>query len=379
MNKILYLLLTLVLLSVSASYAQEGLVDSYLVTSQNDTLRGSIKLKGDSLLILKTRGIKESYTVDNTKTVLTEGKKYTVENVVGDKKFLQEIVTGYMSLYRFKNFTTREKFFLKENDSIYVVTENNYPGLINFFLSTCPQGSGLTAKRISRQYKYNLKSMIEFVTNYNSCKGNLNDQVIRYQPEKDRYDIILNTGLDIHQLKINGKNEDYSGASSGNSVGYAMGLSFGLTNKAEFSIRPGIRYTFREGSFTKLPVDINSYTSVDIDFKLRYIEVPVMFRYTFTQKYIRPFISLGPYVGIPLFSQVKRTPYRFSYPDNFEKEANKMGISYGYAGGAGVYFPKILRGLEVQVNAEKSFYEHDYDLEGLQNTSFKVMFGFTLN
>ncbi|WP_242921630.1 outer membrane beta-barrel protein [Pontibacter liquoris] len=382
MSKTAKLLILLIFATVTVTYGQQAKLKEgdYIVTIQNDTLNGEVRFKNDTLLLFKNAAAANiKYTPDKLKAAQADGNSFTVKQVLGRSKFLQEVVTGYLSLYRFQSVKAGERFFLGRNDTIFVVTPKNIHGIIGFYLKDCPQEKDISVEVIKKLYKYNLKDLISFVSYYNLCKGYQDEQVIKYSPEKTHFKTALSIGLESYRLKLGDKNEDYPGLDFGNKASFVAAMAVSLGKETGFSVRSGLQFTHKEGAAKSLPYPLNNSTSVDVDFSASFLEAPLLFRYTFAGKGIRPYVSFGPHAGVALQSNIQRTPHGFTYTDSYEQKASKLGLSYGVVGNAGVYFPQVFKGMEVEIRADKSNYEHGYDLSDLQSASLQLLVGFYLN
>lgn len=371
----------LLLLTTAYSYGQNRAKQGYIITSQNDTLRGELRFKSDSLLLFKAVGAAaiEEYQPDNVKAAYKDGKTYTTENVLGKNKFLQEVITGHLNLYMFKEGEVAERFFLKRNDTVVVVTQMNSAGVLAYYLRQCEDEKDLVSHKNQKRFKYNLNGLTELVTYYNSCQGYEKEQVIKYMPEKFQFKPVLYAGLDMHELKFGENDKHNPGASFGNKQGFVVGATSRVLGKdTGLSLWPAIQFSHKEG-FAKLTgVGPNSFTSVDMDISANFIEAPILLRYTFGGNNIRPFVTVGPHVGMAFFSTIEREPYGFVYKNEYEKRASNMGVKYGASAGAGIYFPNILKGMELEFRAEKSYYEGEFDTPYLESTAMQAKLGFYL-
>ncbi len=354
-------------------------MEGYIVTIQNDTLRGKVAIKNDSLLLFENSQFKkELYTPSTIKAAFTDGKYFSVHGIMGHDKYFQEIITGYLSLYRQKYANTKENFFLKRNDTLFVVTPTNFLSFVSYLSAECKTGDSLSNKNSKQQYKYTLNDLSEFVDYYNTCTGHKANQVISYVPEKFSVKPVINLALDAHQFRLGNSNKYNSGGTFGHTLGFAAGISAKLLGKdIGFALQPGLQFIHREGEAT-LKVPLNSFTTVDANISSNFLQLPVLIRYSFASKGYRPYLSFGPHVGTAFKSQIKRTPHGFTYNDTFDEPGSNIELIYGVSGGAGIYFPNMLKGLEVELRADKSYYDNEVDMVGLQSSSLQLFIGFYL-
>ncbi len=356
---------------------QENVKQDYIVSIQGDTLRGKVKFKSDSQLILSDANSGgKTYGPEEIKAAYDKGNYYSVENVMGTKKFLHQVIIGNTSLYQFKLPTSKEQFYLKLNDTVLAVTKNLFPGISNFLVSQCKETNYTTGT--VPNLNYSLSGLSALVIYYNTCKGFGDTQVVKYVPKKIQLKPQVYLGADMSRFKYGEKSRNNAEDEFETGLGFVAGVSVKLGNDTGLSFRPGLQFSHKSASVKNLPVPINNTTTVDLALSVNFIEVPLLFRYSFKGKNFRPFIALGPHVGTAFLSDIERTPHRFSYYEGYEEDS-KFEMKYGILGEAGVYFNDILKGMEVKLRAEKSYYENDMDLEYLQNSSLQLLIGFNIN
>jgi hypothetical protein len=254
----LFLLLILLIMS-SASYGQKKFTSGYLITTQKDTLKGEIRLMSNQLIFQKSGSSDEQvFTADKVTSALVGDRSYVAEEVVGNKKIVQEIITGYLSLFLSEEKPGEKSFYLKRGNEVFPVTPDNLKGVLNHYLSDCNK-SDFTATEANLRYTYTLKSLSKFVSFYNQCSGNKEAQVVKYVGKKGNYKPIVSIGPDFHQFRLGENNEHNAGKDFGNKVGVAAGLTFLIGKELGLAFQPCIQFTHRRVS-ANLAVPLNMYT-----------------------------------------------------------------------------------------------------------------------
>jgi hypothetical protein len=134
-------------------------------------------------------------------------------------------------------------------------------------------------------------------------------------------------------------------------TGYQLGAAFGLPVTKAFSIQPELLYT-QKGYRREDGHNTQYYRA--ITFRLNYLELPVMAKYSFRIKSLKAYVNAGPSVGYALYGRFdmegKSIPYdekvKFADKRNDAKlfdanilndESNRIDVAL--QAGAGIGFP----------------------------------------
>jgi len=133
----------------------------------------------------------------------------------------------------------------------------------------------------------------------------------------------------------------FSGLSVDSDLGYRLGINVMMDLADRVNFRTGVMYTYRPISMTG--------TNTDLDVKMSYIDIPVLFQFAFNNR-----ISLfaGPVVGIKAGEKIKGTLGGIARDENISdlntgKDAKsiyllgQVGLNFNFDGiGFDVYYEK---------------------------------------
>ncbi len=316
-------ILVLILLFVNTIYGQKNYLPGYVINFKGDTINGLInyrnwdtnpqkidfkkhvdgeinyinpaKIKEFGVVAeIYKSGIVEVDESNNDLTSLTYSKefKYRV-----DTAFLQTLVQGEKSLYRYKDLKGKEHFFIGQatgfellqykeyyksvNGVKNIATNNKFIGQLCYYLRDCPEIATLTA-----HIKYTESSLTNLFQEYNNCTSKEARFVIKKKKASNDFGILA--GLSVTKLTFKGKNnDDLVEAEYSLSKNFSFGLFFDLILQSRLQNRWSIYNellltTFKTGDqYTKESQIENGYTKNDISLEYSYLKVNNTLRYRY--------------------------------------------------------------------------------------------------
>ena len=212
-----------------------------------------------------------------------------------DTAFLQTLVQGDKSLYRYIDFKGKENFFIGQdagfellqykeyfknvNGVKAIATNNKFIGQLCNYLQDC---SGIAT--LAANIKYTGSSLGYLFQEYNSCTN----KDVKYVSKKTKilFDFGILAGLSVTKLTFKGENHsDLVEAEYSPSTDCSFGLFFDWIIKTQyqnkFSIYNELLYTtFKMGdTYTKESQIENGYTKNNISLEYSYLKVNNMLRY----------------------------------------------------------------------------------------------------
>ena len=142
-------------------------------------------------------------------------------------------------------------------------------------------------------------------------------------PAKAQVNLGVLGGLNIANVSVDPLEEGLD-LSSRTAFGFGGVLDFGLNESVALHLEP---MYLQKG--TKAVAD-----GVDIEFKVDYLEVPVMFKYAFGTSETKPYIMVGPTIGFNLNAKMKVSAGGFSDEEDIKDEIKSIDFGLGF--GAGV-------------------------------------------
>lgn len=106
-------------------------------------------------------------------------------------------------------------------------------------------------------------------------------------------------------------------------MGFAFGGFFTYNFSPTFALQPEFLYTMKGTSISEM--------GLDIDFKLNYIEIPVLFKFTFGEGTTKPCFFAGPAVAFLMTAEAEALGITIDLKD--DTKSMDMGIVFG--GGVG--------------------------------------------
>ncbi|MDO1451472.1 outer membrane beta-barrel protein [Rhodocytophaga aerolata] len=314
-----FLLISILLLS--PLYGQSDFRDGYIVTHNGDTLRGFVDNRTETKNARQV-GFKSTLSGEVTKydptTInaygLTGDKMYEAKTIPVDststqKAFVELLVKGKISLYRFKNdgslyiekdakplqalYQTDIKVY--RNGLPYIQIRKNYIGTLQWYMSDCSQ----IQKKIDHA-KLDYLSLMKIVDAYNHCgqeKGSLRTK---------RKFIVISAGA-VGGLQVSKMHSSTEGRGLVEYInhaqfGYSLQPSGGVFIKTNFPWITTKISLYAEGQYTKahyssnyvwtMPNAVVNYRE-ELAYTLSYLRIPVLLRYTFPRGRIKPFVQAG--------------------------------------------------------------------------------------
>jgi hypothetical protein len=372
MSKILFCSLLIGLLSFQKIYSQ-SFEAGYVVTLQNDTLRGFIRTN-EYGATSRTIGFKKLLTdTDHTRFLPIQIKSFYLKEVgeiyvskivdidmkpvrfqdlehnsaakfVKDTVFLKLLVSGKSSLYFNSDRTNKNHYFL-QMDGVDVYREQ-----LAQYLNGCDQ-------------KYSNLGFAEsefkkVVVKYNECVGSKSTFIQKDTKSKLLLYIMLGGSATTGTYSGNDNHPELVNASSIKfSSGFSPSLGFGMEFKPTKSTQhfsEGIELFWKEYSFTGTTTNFNAQKTASYSFSTTGLNL--FGKYSFGGK-IEPYIRVG--LSATLVSESKNQMYYTSdiaYSSWNGKISNFGSLGYGYLIGAGVSVSRIF--IELRLNEAVAFSSH---------------------
>jgi hypothetical protein len=324
MKPLFKLALVLTCLSLS-TYAQKSVIPGYVVQLNGDTTKGYIDYKNwnknpTSIVFFKeigaqkqtlglsniqAFGVKSEKFVDDyiAKTVKIDYADQSLERMTTDPNpeyvekmvFLQKLLTGPVSIFKYTDTTDRKHYFAIQNNvyeelinkkyklkTSQVGTNTMYKTQLTKLLSDC---SAITASQIE-QTPYTEKAITELVVKYINCKSPSTTIKLK-NTEKITAKFGIFAGAAYASLKFSYVNNGFN-SSTGATGGISMLLTMPRTRE---KIGIYAELQFRNFNFKK--EEVNGYIIQRHEFQGNYIRLNTFFRYTFVQSKIKPLINIG--------------------------------------------------------------------------------------
>ncbi|MEM7550285.1 MAG: hypothetical protein AAF363_11445 [Bacteroidota bacterium] len=303
-------LVLLACISTFVCYSQESFVDGYIITLENDTIRGTTRdrssTKNYDFLKFKLNGETVKYFPDQIIGYGYDDKYFS--SGIEDGVFVEALVLGELSLYKYRDmfFVKYDgvSFRLQKKDSITtrqgvkrIVEDNKWKGV---FLYVINEKSEVERDKLHERLSFNEKSLTKEVIHYNDRNS---DNYIVFKDQKAWLKIAF--GLGIGYDRTNGDIEtnftflnrelDHFGPS--------FSLLFPITfprQKSRFSIQPEIIFQkIKLSGFNEIDREFrneNANTSIN----LTSISVPYSFRYLIldTRIKIRAHVGVGMSINL---------------------------------------------------------------------------------
>ena len=321
---LLSLLLPLCLLAQKGYNARAG----FVITQQNDTLRGVIRDRKDlsESVMFKASDyadFQELTTNDIFSFGFAGGATYVAYDAIhkqgpSGKRFLLQLVAGKISLYKYEDvyfaLKAGEETLLEQQNIVvegkYKRTDVRYLGLLKLLTMDCPA----LQNKIER-VKFNDVDLTIFFTEYNKIMD-LQSFIAADKSFKVR--IRKGGRLGVSTSRVTERDAVSLQDVDGSILNYTGGVFFNFSLKDKFSFQPEILITRKHAR------------SSTVQFSVTNIQVPLSVYYTFPTGKLRPFLSAGYLYGKNLAEEVN-TVYR-----GYNIEVPTSGNEYGYRGGAGI-------------------------------------------
>lgn len=366
------LLLLIALTGTQIIFSQNDFRRGFIITNQKDTVFGLVNyregLKSYQSCDFKEAGTQNtiSYSPENIPGYgYTNNKYFESRNIEIDSNnskvvFLEVIVKGLVSLYKFQN-----TFFIeKENSGFYKLTNetkekivdgakylkqsNKYLGILQMLLFDCSEISSKVDKS-----ELNERSLTTLVIEYNKCK---NADFKTYKVGKSWVKFIPGIVVGINDSKLGfttkpSTNEHLVGKferSVSPEVGFSIDI---LSPRINERIAFHVEATYFRSEYYLFNITENDYTINRnyVTINSQDLNIPIGLRYTFPEKRFTPYFNFGISNTFHIKSssywileaQTKNVVYTFNNTyhvvNTSEQEALKMKFNeVGFWTGAGV-------------------------------------------
>jgi len=310
------LILLIILICIAEfSFSQTDFKKGYVITNDKDTLIGLVDFrekakaykscdfklsKGKNVITYEPENV-FGYGFENDK--FFQSRKITINNQPSQIVFLEVIVRGLVSLYKFEDTYFIEKGdaglqqLINETKEVFVGKKtglkntNQHIGTINMVVFDCAE----IRERVQK-VRIVEKELTILIEDYNRCKG---EPSITFKAKKPWTKVIVGMtgGLNISQLnfKANPGYEHLVGnfeVSKSPMIGVSLDiLSPRLSERISF--HGDLHYlTSKYYNYTLF----NSSSSVETNYvtiELQQLKVPIGFRYTFPKRNFTPYFNIG--------------------------------------------------------------------------------------
>ncbi len=318
----IFLLLLAVVLSFSCCYSQQGFREGFVVTIVGDTLQGYVIYREgnrvyESCQFKKSvKGDVESYNATELAGYgFTSDKRFltriiSIKPGIEQKAFLEQLVVGKLSLYRFQ-----QKFFVEKegrglaplDDDIKQITINNrieykhssqFVGMLNSLTLDCNE-----MRKASQILRLNERSLTSFVEKYNTCV-NSSYRVFKGEKRWTKIQFGAIAGMAISNLKVGGgKNYEPVTGKYRASKTPLIGFTFNLISprvSEHFAVRVDLYYMhpkyFKYNEGTELGSIHRSYMLADF----RQLKVSPGVTYNLIERKYTPYIGAGLSLGFAI-------------------------------------------------------------------------------
>jgi hypothetical protein len=356
-----YFFLILFLLQVFiVSYGQNGYDPGFIITNDNDTIKGLIKLKSNYLnsrscnFIDGNKQNARDYSPSDINAYRIENKKYYVSKEVSidsvkQRIFLEYLVEGIVNLYYFKDLQ-KEYFFLEK--------ESNMISLSNEASMVIVKEKGVTGEEIETQYSKNSNQYRRMLTYlFQDSPGTLQ----KISSTGFDYRSLIKITLDYHRAICKddkcidftrstkkslfiepyfGMIDSWMGLYSSKNHVYQSNLYAGI----QFRFKPAKRFTHLnflaginvssnnfQGDFVNTLYTTDYIKTYRIHTQYSILRIPLTFEYTFGLKKLQPFISLS-YNNVFLLNpqyEIIRIMSYYDDPQTSHFRKYEFGISPG--------------------------------------------------
>ena len=291
---------------------------SYYLDKNNDSIYVFIKDKNENKLSynfeFKTEQNSISQSTVNAKDCngfsFIGGEHYLsiFDSILNKNIFIRELAVGPLSLYSFSDSdpeifflwknTSDQQYRLIKNEKIverngesYLREDTRYIGILNLLMQDCPE----MAKKISTS-NYNSNEIIKLVDSYNSCINPETEYKSKTKKTKFYYgpEIGINTYTN-HQLH----NTKYDSYPSLNRPGFTIGMSMDIKIGAKLFFDVAALYSQYHFEMEWNGVS-NPYLHENVDFKFKYLDIPLLLRFNILSTKFTPIIYGGGIFGLML-------------------------------------------------------------------------------
>jgi hypothetical protein len=338
--------------------AQTDYRNGYIITHSQDTIRGLIDLRSETLNMKKCSFKKNEkdavteYTANDILGYQIENGKYFISKHVQTKEFndtvfVEFLLKGIYNLYFYKN-TNYAAYYIENNEGQlielrsvekiveqnsrkYMITDKRYIGLLNIALADCPE-----LKNKIAQTDFTHKSLIQITKKYHSYKCT-DEACIVYEKKLPvlKVEIAPLFGTALSKIAIGTKLKDKQFDPVFSSF-WGIAFDFKIPHiNDKISLYSEITYSkeHHTGTLKRNFYELTVKTT-QFDIKTSSLSTGVAVKYTYPKGWFRP-VMYGGLIGKHFFnSNYERSDMQLS--DSFSKDFIIFGL--GFQGGAGAEF-----------------------------------------
>jgi hypothetical protein len=307
-----YLVSLFIIISISGfSQFNKG----FIIENSNDTIFGYINFEGSLLnskhcaFELQLNSDVQIYKPDDINAFrFVNSKFFVTREILVDnqpkKVFLEWLIKGRASILTYTQSVSVVRFFLLlENDSLieltnttkeidsddkhYIRVNEEYIGILKFYFRDCP-----SLQSSIERVPFTSKSLIKITEDYHNRTCETGDCIIyEDRNRKLKFDFGISADFLSSRLRLN--NSIPEDVYLSNTIGY--GLTIKMTNlpllSSKFSSRLNI--IFQNATYRYDITGLSSQIKDDRICKINYLRIPFQMNYNFTQKKLKPYISIG--------------------------------------------------------------------------------------
>jgi Outer membrane protein beta-barrel domain len=402
MKKLLSLIL---LVSIAEfSFSQTDYRNGYVITNVYDTLFGLVdyrektkahkscnfKVSKDQNVVSYEPGSIFGYGFKNDR--FFQSKEISIKNQASQIVFLEVIVKGLVSLYKFE-----DTYFVEKNndgiqqlknetkevliyDSKYSKKTNQHISTLNMLLYDCVE-----IKTEVQKVKLGERLLGTLIENYNRCKGQSSTTFKAKKPWSKAI-IGLTGGLNFSQLKFDA-NSGYEHLAGDLEISKSpvIGLSLDILSprlSERISFHGDLLYSNSKYYNYTLYSSSSAVERNYVTIELQQLKVPIGIRYTFPEREFIPYFNAGIVSTIHLSSNSKWVQEIESNSIVKTRENEALVIKnkqFGLWGGLGVLKSvnnKFDAFLELRYEQTNGIAPFSVDLQGVNSiTNFKILIG----
>jgi len=309
------ILLTLTVVSGINAIAQSDFKPGLIITTTNDTIRGFVDHKKNSVnakeCVFRKSADSDSHTYKPGEINgyrIDNDKFYVTKKINGEKLFLEFLVDGIVNLYYYDQ-NGNDRFFLERDTAVVALTNDK----TTFYKSTAQGFGEVKVEKMSNKYKgvlnyefrddmrmvpkiraatFDEKSLIKLVKQYHTdvCT----DQSCIVYTKSNRSGVSIGPSLSwiIASMQLDGSKNRVRDTqlSYGVEIQYRPPFLF-----YRWSLITGVAFSKNSfnGDFTGRFFDYTYDLTYTINLTYNVVRIPIVFRYTFPAKKIQPFVHAG--------------------------------------------------------------------------------------
>jgi hypothetical protein len=307
---------------IEIAFAQSDFRSGYIVTAKGDTVTGWIDNRNESRLASEClfkpsqTGTVAVYTpADLLAFGFQAGKMYETRKIPadtspGEQVFMEKLVHGTISLFHYKandrfyvekkghelTALTQTERTIERDGKQFVEIKRNYLGVLNYLMNDCPS---LRKKILSVALEYH--PLTTLVSRYNVCQGD--EKNVRSQRRHIVVKGGLTAGSQLTVARFNTTLPEYTYLTQHrfSSKPALLGGAFvqttlpWVTEKVSVWLEAYYSSTYYHIDWSRTNsgyYNNNTYLE-EAKFRLRYIRLPAMLRYTYPKGNLRPFVQAG--------------------------------------------------------------------------------------